>query len=44
MFIIAKGAPTKYETTQDAMNSAPEIDIDVNINIPKIQTVKEEKK
>ena len=44
MFVIAKGAPTKYETTQDAMNSAPEIDIDVNINIPKIQTVKEEKK
>lgn len=44
MFVIAKGAPTKYETTQDAMNSAPEIDTTININIPKSQTLKEEKK
>ena len=44
MFVIAKGAPTKYETTQDAMNSAPEIDVSININIPKSQTLKEEKK
>lgn len=44
MFIIAKGAITKYERTQEAMNSAPVVDINVNINLPKIQIVKEEKK
>lgn len=44
VFIIARGLPSKYETTQEAMDSAPEVDINININIPKIQTVKEEKK
>lgn len=44
VFIIARGLPSKYKTTQEAMDSAPEVDINVNINIPKIQTVKEEKK
>jgi hypothetical protein len=44
VFIIAAGKPSKVEKTQEAMNSAPVIDISININIPKIQTLKEEKK
>ncbi len=44
VFIIARGLPSKYETTQEAMDSAPEVDINININIPKSQTSKEERK
>lgn len=39
-----KGSKSKSEKVQEAINSAPVVDINVNINIPKIQTVKEEKK
>ena len=44
MFVIEKGIQSKNDRTQEAMNSAPVIDISININIPKIQTLKEEKK
>ena len=36
--------PTKLEKTQEAIKSSPVIDKDIIINIPKSQTLKEEKK
>ncbi len=44
MFIIALGKQSKLEKTQEAINSAPIIDVSVNINLSKIQTTKENKK
>lgn len=42
MFVIA--APTKLEKTQEAIDATPEIDVNVNIIIPKIQILKEDRK
>ena len=43
MAIIA-GKQSRYEKTQEAMDAAPVVDINININIPKKQTTKEDKK
>jgi hypothetical protein len=42
--ITIAGKPSKIERTQEAITTAPVVDINVNINIPKYQTIKEEKK
>lgn len=44
MAIIAPGKQTRIDRTQEAMNAAPVVDINVNINISKVQNIKEEKK
>lgn len=44
LFIIAEIREIRKEKTQEAMEAAPVVDINVNINIPKHQTLKEEKK
>jgi hypothetical protein len=41
---IIAGKPSRVDKAQEAMTSAPVVDINVNINIPKCQTLKEEKK
>jgi hypothetical protein len=44
LIYIAVGKQSKFDKTQEAINSAPVVDTNININIQKIQIQKEEKK